>query len=221
MANEGLQARAGEENFWGTVWMTYTLIELKTARLSSDRHLVLATRTRAFSTRAGATIVGTQSMKVVASAKPCPIPTDAISRRVAVTRAHKRCKSNSKNGPLPLCEVSKPATRPLGFCLSSIQFISRSYEKTFGGRFGLLTPSAICPGVAGPGLIEKMEPASVNRTRTGLRAALELAATLDQTVSRWLFHNTRVVRAPPPKPLDVLQVEGARKSTCDAVSRAP
>jgi hypothetical protein len=24
MANEGLRARAGKENFWGTVWMTYT-----------------------------------------------------------------------------------------------------------------------------------------------------------------------------------------------------
>ena len=33
------------------------------------------------------------------------------------------------------------------------------------------------------GLIEKMEPASVNRTRTGLRAALELAATLDHRIT--------------------------------------
>jgi integrase len=33
------------------------------------------------------------------------------------------------------------------------------------------------------GLIEKMEPSSVNRTRTGLRAALELAATLDHRIT--------------------------------------
>lgn len=33
------------------------------------------------------------------------------------------------------------------------------------------------------GLIEKMQPSSVNRTRTGLRAALELVATLDHRIS--------------------------------------
>jgi hypothetical protein len=33
------------------------------------------------------------------------------------------------------------------------------------------------------GLKEKMEPSSVNRTRTGLRAALELAATLDHRIT--------------------------------------
>jgi integrase len=33
------------------------------------------------------------------------------------------------------------------------------------------------------GLIDKMEPSSVNRTRTGLRAALELAATLDHRIT--------------------------------------
>jgi integrase len=33
------------------------------------------------------------------------------------------------------------------------------------------------------GLIDKMEASSVNRTRTGLRAALELAATLDQRIT--------------------------------------
>src|SRR5271166_6541585 len=33
------------------------------------------------------------------------------------------------------------------------------------------------------GLIEKMQPSSVNRTRTGLRAALELAATLDHRIT--------------------------------------
>ena len=33
------------------------------------------------------------------------------------------------------------------------------------------------------GLIDKMEPSSVNRTRIGLRAALELAATLDQRIT--------------------------------------
>jgi len=33
------------------------------------------------------------------------------------------------------------------------------------------------------GLKEKMEPSSVNRTRSGLRAALELAATLDHRIT--------------------------------------
>ena len=54
------------------------------------------------------------------------------------------------------------------------------YHFAFTQKSGLDIPKLYGPR---DGLIDKMEPSSVNRTRIGLRAALELAATLDHRIT--------------------------------------
>jgi integrase len=62
------------------------------------------------------------------------------------------------------------------------------------------------------GLIDKMEASSVNRTRTGLRAALELAATLDQRDVLRIVNAAYEVDQAFGLLVDVLAVTGARMS---------
>ena len=59
------------------------------------------------------------------------------------------------------------------------------------------------------GLIEKMQPSSVNRTRTGLRAALELVATLDHRIS-----NRHVFRLQTPRLAGIEQGPAHRTPGC-------
>ncbi len=101
-------------------------------------------------------------------------------------RALARGKVGATDGePMTVADALTAYKRDLksrGGHLTNATRVEKHLTSTLAGKpVGLLTVRDLQSWR--DGLIEKMEPSSVNRTRTGLRAALELAATLDHRIT--------------------------------------